>query len=531
MHRRTALLAVLGLSLLALAAPSSAAAADFPSKDSGYHNYAEMVAEIQDAEADHPNIVDVFSIGKSYQNRNIWAAKVSDNVADDENEPEVLFDGLHHAREHLTVEQTLAILRWLSDGYGSNAEITGLVDSREVWIIFNVNPDGGEYDLTGSPYRAWRKNRQPNSGTTAVGTDLNRNYGYRWGCCGGSSGSKSSDTYRGSKPWSAPESRVVRDFINSRVVGGRQQIKTAITFHTAGEEVLWPYGYTTADVPSDMTADDHAALVAIGKRMAASNGYTPKQSSSLYVTDGDEIDWAYGVHRIFMYTFEMYPSHAQVSSTARFYPPDEVISRETNRNREAVLQIIARAGCLYSAIGKTTTHCGPFFDDFEAPTGWRTNPHGTDTATGGKWVRANPETTTYQSGSVTSGSRGLVTAYKAGEGAQSYDVDAGRTTIRSTQITLGATAGNLTFRYYFAHGSNSSNLDSFEAYVEDEGGSLTLVKEERGAANTDKPSWASVSVPMTPWAGQKVRIVFLAADRGPSSTVEAAVDDVRVTKP
>ena len=317
MHRRTAPLAVLGLLLLALAAPSSAAAADFPSKDSGYHNYAEMVAEIKKAETDHPDIVDVFSIGKSYQNRNIWAAKISDNVANDENEPEVLFDGLHHAREHLTVEQTLAILRWLSNGYGSNAEITGLVDTREVWIIFNVNPDGGEYDLTGSPYRAWRKNRQPNSGTTAVGTDLNRNYGYRWACCGGSSSSKSSDTYHGSKAFSAPESRVVRDFINSRVVGGRQQIKTAITFHTAGEEVLWPYGYTHTDVPSDMTADDHAALVAIGKRMAASNGYEPKQSSSLYITDGDEIDWAYGVHRIFMYTFEMYPSMPRSYSTAR----------------------------------------------------------------------------------------------------------------------------------------------------------------------------------------------------------------------
>ena len=75
-----------------------------------------------------------------------------------------------------------------------------------------------------------------------------------------------------------------------------------------------------------------------------------------------------------MYTFEMYPSHSQVSSTARFYPPDEVITRETNRNREAVLQIISRAGCLYSAIGKTTTHCGPFFDDFEAPTGWQHEP-------------------------------------------------------------------------------------------------------------------------------------------------------------
>ena len=81
MHRRTAPLAVLGLLLLALAAPSSAAAADFPPKDSGYHNYAEMVAEIKKAETDHPDIVDVFSIGKSYQNRNIWSAPLSEILA------------------------------------------------------------------------------------------------------------------------------------------------------------------------------------------------------------------------------------------------------------------------------------------------------------------------------------------------------------------------------------------------------------------------------------------------------------------
>ena len=530
MNRRTALVAVIGLCLLWLAAPATAAAADFPPKDSGYHNYAEMVAEIKDAEADHPDIVDMFSIGKSYKGRDIWAAKVSDNVSTDENEPEILFDGLHHAREHLTVEQTLAILRWLSDDYGSDAEITKLIDSREIWIIFMVNPDGGEYDLTGSPYRRWRKNRQPNSGTTAIGTDLNRNYGYRWACCGGSSGSKSSDTYRGSKAFSAPETRAVRDFVNSRVVGGRQQIRTAITFHTAGEEVLWPYGYTFRDIPSDMTADDHAALVAMGKRMASSNGYTPKQSSSLYITDGDEIDWAYGVHRIFMYTFEMYPSKSVNSTITRFYPPDEVITRETNRNRKAVLYLITRAGCVYASIDKERTHCGPFFDDFEAPTGWKTNPDGTDTATGGKWIRANPEGTTYQSNSVPSGNRAMVTAYKAGAGVQSYDVD-GVTSVRSAPISLGDTVGYLFFRYYFAHGASSSSADSFQAYVEDEGGNRTLVKEEKGAANKDTPSWASVVVPLTPWAGQTVRIVFVAADRGSSSTVEAAVDDVRVTRP
>ncbi len=88
--------------------------------------------------------------------------------------------------------------------------------------------------------------------------------------------------------------------------------------------------------------------MAIGKHMAASNGYTPMQSSSLYVTDGDEIDWAYGTQRIWMYTFELYPSHGKVSGNARFYPADELIARETTRNKEAILYLIEHAGCLYS---------------------------------------------------------------------------------------------------------------------------------------------------------------------------------------
>ena len=65
-----------------------------------------MVAEIQAAQTAHPDIVQIRSIGKSYQGRDLWVAKVSDNVATDEPEPEVMFDSLHHAREHLSLEQT-----------------------------------------------------------------------------------------------------------------------------------------------------------------------------------------------------------------------------------------------------------------------------------------------------------------------------------------------------------------------------------------------------------------------------------------
>jgi len=533
MHRRLAPLGLAALLALAVAAPSAApaAAADFPAKDSGYHKYAEMVAELDQAVADHGAIVQKFSIGKSHQGRELWAAKISDNVATDEPEPELLFDSLHHGREHLSVEQALAILRWLTDGYGSDARVTKIVDSREIFIVFMVNPDGGEYDLTGSPYRAWRKNRQPSPNSSYIGTDLNRNYGYRWGCCGGSSGSKSSLTYRGWKAFSAPETRAMRDFMASRVIGGRQQIRAAITFHSAGEEILWPYGYTKTDIPADMTADDHAALRAIGIKMANRNGYVPKQSSSLYITDGDEIDYAYGKHRIFMYTFELYPTHAQVSSTARFYPPDERIGPQTERNKDAILYLMEQAGCLYSVLGKSRTHCGPFLDDFEIARGWRVDPLGTDTISDGAWQRGNPGATIRQAGTVPSGSSALVTGTSAGSSASANDIDGGPTTVRSPQIVLPAVVGNLTFRYYFAHSSNSSSSDLFRAYVEAADGTRTVVREERGAANTDGPSWTTISVPMTPWAGQTVRIVFLAQDRGAASTVEAAVDDVRITRP
>ncbi|MEV7138646.1 M14 family metallopeptidase [Streptomyces tauricus] len=327
---------------------------DFPSADSRYHNYAEMNTEINQRLSAYPGIMSKRVIGKSYQGRDIIAIKISDNVATDESEPEVLFTHHQHAREHLTVEMALYLLRELGAGYGSDSRVTNMVNSREIWIVPDLNPDGGEYDIATGAYRSWRKNRQPNSGSSAVGTDLNRNWNYRWGCCGGSSGSTSSETYRGSAPESAPEVKVVADFVRSRVVGGTQQIKAGVDFHTYSELVLWPFGYTTADTTTGMTADDRNAFAAVGQKMAASNGYTPEQSSDLYITDGSIDDYLWGSQKIFGYTFEMYPSS---SGGGGFYPPDEVIERETSRNRDAVLQLLENADCMYRSIGKEAQYC------------------------------------------------------------------------------------------------------------------------------------------------------------------------------
>ena len=219
-----------------------------------------MTAEVAAVAAAHPDIVHRFSIGKSHKGRDIWAVKISDNVGVDEAEPEIMFDGGHHANEHMSAEMTLSIMHWLVDGYGDDARITNIVQSREVWIVFVVNPDGKEYDISGGRFHNWRKNRQPTPGTTSIGTDLNRNYSYRWGGGGRTSASPSNSTYRGTKAFSTPEARAMRDFMASRVVGGRQQIRAAASFHEDGRLVMWPYGYTLTNVPSDMTAQDRAAL-------------------------------------------------------------------------------------------------------------------------------------------------------------------------------------------------------------------------------------------------------------------------------
>jgi carboxypeptidase T len=531
-----------GLLALALAAagPVAAAEPDFPADMTGYHNWTELQAEIEQVAADHPDIVSLFSIGKSALGRPIWMAKVSDNVAEDENEPEVLVDALHHAREHLTTEQALALFHWLTDDYGTDDTVTRLVDHREIFIIFALNPDGMRYDLTGDPFRAWRKNRQRDAQGRPLFTDLNRNYGYRFACCGGSSGSRGSITYRGPYAFSAPETRALRDFVLSRVVDGVQQIRTHVTLHTNGELILWPYGYTKRDVPPDMTRVDHTAFVALGRAMAALNGYTPKQSSDLYITDGDQIDWLYGTQRIFSYTFELFPTE-KPTVWRDHYPDDSKIAKQTARNRSALLLLIDRAGCPYGAIGASSAaaNCGPLYDDLEINRGWQRDPDGTDTATRGAWAIANPQKTTTSSGrkqlgSTVSGSKSLVTGAPAGRRAGTNDLDGGRTTIRSRAIALPADPaelGALTFSWSFAHNGSSTSEDALRVIVEAGDATTTTVFEVLGTPAEVNGAWHAASVDVSAWAGQSIHLVLEAVDGGPGSLVEAQVDDIRIRRP
>jgi extracellular elastinolytic metalloproteinase len=177
-----------------------------------------------------------------------------------------------------------------------------------------------------------------------------------------------------------------------------------------------------------------------------------------------------------------------------------------------------------------------FNDDFETSQGWTVNPLGNDTATTGQWARGNPETTTSsgtkQQGTTPSGVNALVTGPLAGASAGVNDIDGGVTTIQSPAITLPAGATlNLTFSYYLAHGTNSSNADFFRAFVVNAAGTTTQVFQELGAADDDDAAYVTTSaINLSAFAGQTIRIRFQAADAATASLVEAAVDDVRITR-
>jgi len=286
----------------------------------------------------------------------MWGIKISDNVGLDEAEPEVFVNAEIHARERASRELALATIGWLTDNYGGSdalgQRVTDIVNSREIFIVPVMNPDGAEYDISGGTWHQWRKNRQPIPGSTAIGVDLNRQFGYMWGGGGNASDKPNSDFYRGPNAWYAPEVRHYRDFVNSRYLNGKQQIKVILSLHTAGRLVLWPYSYTKADVPPDMTQDDHDAFVALGRKLASLNGYTPEQGSDLYRVPGDQDDWAYHEWGIFPITFEMKPG-----ANRRYYPTESELNADINNNRTAVLYLFEQADCAYREAGLAAAHC------------------------------------------------------------------------------------------------------------------------------------------------------------------------------
>ncbi|MEW6456134.1 MAG: M14 family metallopeptidase [Acidobacteriota bacterium] len=265
-----------------------------------FHSYRELEKDIHELEKKYPEIFKVTSIGTSIEGRNIYAIKISDNVSQDEKESEILFVGAHHAREWISVEVPYLLAHYLSQEYSSNPEIKKIVDSSEVWFVPLLNPDGLEYSI--NVYRYWRKNRRDN-GNGTFGVDLNRNYGYMWGIDDkGSSPSTYSQVYRGKYPFSEPETAFLRDFMSQR------KFAAAVSYHNYSQVILYPWGYTK------IISKDRDLFHYLSGEMAKlitnvrENTYGYGQGSLImYLTNGDYIDWVYGVFNIPSFTIELNP--------------------------------------------------------------------------------------------------------------------------------------------------------------------------------------------------------------------------------
>jgi len=318
----------------------------------GYYTFDEVVGKLDELAATYPNLItERATIGQSWEGRELWMVKISDNPAADEDEPEVLYTGLHHAREPQSMTTTLYYMYYLLESYGTDPEVTHLIDNRELYFIPVLNPDGYVFNETTDPNGGgfWRKNRRDNGGNE-FGVDLNRNYSYEWGRDNsGSSPSPGSQTYRGPAPFSEPETAALRDFALTR------DFRAAFNYHSYSNVLLHSWGYA----PGVYTPDQDL-FTAISAEMTRVNGYEFGQAADvLYPANGDSDDWHYGQLDDSPKTFAWTPEVG--SSADGFWPEQSRIIPLADENVEANLTLAWFAGAYPSAQGFAVTeaHAAP----------------------------------------------------------------------------------------------------------------------------------------------------------------------------
>jgi carboxypeptidase T len=256
----------------------------------GFLTYAEMLQNLDSMASKYPNLItakQAISTFQTHEGRPIYWVKISDNPNQNENEPEVLYDALHHAREAASLSQLIYYMWYLLENYNSSPEIKYLVDNLEMYFVPCINPDGYIRNQNTNPNGGgmWRKNRR-NNGNGTYGVDLNRNYGYNWAYDNtGSSPNTSSETYRGPSAFSEPETQAMKWFCENH------EFKLALNYHTYGDLLIYPWGYELS-----IYTPDSAAFGNFAETMTRDNNYvygTGDQTVG-YVTNGDSDDWMYG---------------------------------------------------------------------------------------------------------------------------------------------------------------------------------------------------------------------------------------------
>ncbi|MGB1242406.1 MAG: M14 family zinc carboxypeptidase [Chitinophagales bacterium] len=286
-----------------------------------YLTYEEMLFHLDQMHELYPNLISaktpISNNLLTYEGRPLYWLKISDFPTLDEEEPEVLYTGLHHAREPMSAMQLIYFMYYLLENYDTDSKIQDLVNNRELYFVPCINPDGYVYNQTTNPEGGglWRKNRKLHSDGNN-GVDLNRNYGYEWGYTdSGSSPNTTSNTYRGEAPFSEAETQLMKMFCEAH------QFKIGLNYHAYGSYLIYPWGYE-----SNTYTEDHDFFQQMCRRTGWHNNYiygTVSEALS-YLANGDSDDWMYGEETTKNKIFAITPEVGR--STDGFWPsPDRIV--------------------------------------------------------------------------------------------------------------------------------------------------------------------------------------------------------------
>ena len=287
----------------------------------GYNDYEAVKAELEKLEENNPDIANLMVLGQTWEGRDILAMRLTDNPDIEETgEEDVLIMGGHHARELPSVEVPMYILKFLIGNYSSNSTVKQLVDSRDIWFVPLLNPDGREYvQSTGND---WRKNRRPidtdDDGTIdGTGVDLNRNYGHLWGELPGTSHNIADSIYCGPSAFSENETQAIKDLATS------QDFVISLSYHTYGEVIYYPRNNNI-----DTTSPKGDLLEAIAQDLGGLTGYDYMEGVDAYPSTGDSDDWLYEDTDCLPFTIEL--------GTQWAVPDDELLTL-CQKNLQAAL--------------------------------------------------------------------------------------------------------------------------------------------------------------------------------------------------
>jgi hypothetical protein len=265
-----------------------------------YHTYDEIIETIDSLCSEFPSVCKKYNYGMSVEGRQLVAVKISDNVNQDENEAEVMFDGGIHGDEIGGSENLIRFAGFLCESYGIDQEITGLINNREIWLYIMVNPDG----------------RVNMVRYNSNGVDLNRDWGYMWDSDGNSPGS-----------YSQVETRALRTCMLEN------QFVVQTSYHSGTVFLAYTWSYRPDPCP-DLAQIDHLASIYV-----TSSGYTDlfygQGYTGMYPINGSSKDAMYGTMGSIGWTIEI--------STDK-QPPSSQIQHYFDINKPAMLATIKYAG-------------------------------------------------------------------------------------------------------------------------------------------------------------------------------------------